>query len=101
MNDTWQAVIADENGHVYNSTTDALNVLWEDDEIRIRVVRGTAAPWVDVDGGLRMPHSYSSGDVASDIECYLVDDDESVSAAVRFAQAKAMAAGLNTAEATR
>lgn len=96
---TWQAVLADECGYIYGGVIEAMEFLDEDAEVRIRVVRGTAAPQ-DRDGELRLPGSYLSSDVASDIECYLGGDD-GVPAAVRFAQAKAMAAGLNTAEATR
>ena len=82
---TWQAVLADECGYIYGGVIEAMEFLDEDAEVRIRVVRGTAVPQ-DRDGEVRLPGSYKGGDVASEIECYLVDDDESVSAAVRFAQ---------------
>lgn len=98
----WIAVLAENDGFVYPSVADAIESLGEDEEVEIAVVRGTAMP-NDRDGTtgvlLRRPGSCHCGDIAYEIECYLVDDDESVGAAARYAQAQAMAAGLNAAAA--
>lgn len=101
----WLAVVADRYGFVYDSVADAKDSA-EDDEVKISVVRGTAMP-NDRNGTtgvlLRLPGSHDSGDVAYELDdVYLDDEDESVAADARYAQAQAMAAGLNAAaEATR
>lgn len=93
--DKWVAVLADMNGFTYATVAEAIEALGEEDEVEIRVeiriVRGTAAPHEG-----RLPGSYQSGDLAAETYSYLVDpDDASVGAEVRYAQAQAMAAGLN------
>jgi hypothetical protein len=95
----WQAFIADRDGFVYDSVADALeNIDDPDDEIRITVVRGSARPNDRSGDRLRLPGSSFCGDKAYELDdVYLADDDESVSATARFAQALAMAAGLNAA----
>lgn len=100
----WLAVLTDSHGFVYSNFDVALEELGEDhdDEMTIAVVRGTALP-VEQDPGdgsvLRMPGSYSTGDMVFELDdVWLVDpDDNSVGAAARYAQAQAMAAGLNAA----
>jgi hypothetical protein len=96
----WLAVLSDDSGFVYPTVDDAIDTLGEEEEVDIAVVRGSAMP-NDRNGTtgvlLRRPGSVMSGDVAYEIECYLVDGDSSVSAAARYAQAQAMAAGLNSA----
>jgi hypothetical protein len=91
---TGVAVLADDDGSVYSSVEDAIESLGEDGEVQISVVRGSAAP----DNRSGLPETFRVGDVASDVEAYLVDpDDQTVGAVARFEQAKAMAAGLNAA----
>jgi hypothetical protein len=89
----WQAVIS-ARGDAYDGVRTALIELGEEGEVDISVRRGSAAP----DDGC-LPGSYHTGDVAYELEyVYLVDpDDPSVGAEARFAQAQAMAAGLNAA----
>jgi len=97
----WQAVLAEPDGHVHASVEEAIEELGEEEEVDIAVVRGTAVPTIR-DGGLRRPGSYAEGDVAHEISCWLTDpDDESMGAAARWAQAQAMAAGLNAAARAR
>lgn len=97
----WQAVIADRWGFVYTSVEDARdNVEDPEAELTIAVVRGTAAP--DDRGGttgcrLRMPGSWLTGDMAYELDDVYLDHDPSIAAAARWAQAQAMAAGLNAA----
>jgi len=98
---TWQAVLATLGDDIYPSVEDARNDLDDDEEMTVWVVRTRVVASKIRIGELRRPGAHQSADVASSVDCFLTDDDESVSAAVRFAQAKAMAAGLNTAEATR
>lgn len=92
----WVAVISC-SGESYNDLRTARIELGLDGDVDISVRRGTALPREDDDGYL--PGSYRSGDVAYEIEnVYLVDDgDPSVAAEARYAQAQAMAAGLNAA----
>lgn len=89
----WTAVISNA-GDAYDSVRTALIELGMDGEVDISVRRGTAAP----DDGY-LPGSYASGDVAYELnDVYLsADGDASVAAEARFAQAQAMAAGLNAA----
>lgn len=99
----WLAVLADHDGYVFESFAAAVEELGEEhDETRtICVVRGSALPCekVDADDIPRMTGSYSSGDVAYELDdVWLVDpDDASVGAEARYVQAQAMAAGLNAA----
>lgn len=97
----WRAVLHDTDGFVWPSVDEAIEDHGDDEEVTVAVVRGSALP-NDRDGTtgvlLRMPGHRLSGDVAHEVDCYLVDpDDESTGAAARFAQAQAMAAGLNAA----
>jgi hypothetical protein len=96
----WVAVLADRHGFAYESFAEALEDLGaeHDEEMRISVRRGTAAPiWRY--GNLRNPGSYSSGDLAYELDDVLLiePDDASIGAEARYAQAQAMAAGLNAA----
>lgn len=97
----WVAILSDDSGFVFPTVEDAIESLGGEEEVEIAVVRGSAMP-NDRDGTtgvlLRRPGSVMSGDVAYEIECYLIDpDDPSVGADARYAQAQAMAAGLNAA----
>lgn len=98
----WVAVLADDDGDVYATFDDAVTELGPDwsTEMTIRVVRGTALPTEGLtDEALRLPGSYSTGDVVLDLDdVWLVDpDDDSIGAEARYLQAQAMAAGLNAA----
>lgn len=97
----WLPVLADNDGFAYPTVQQAIEDLSEEEEVRILVVRDTAVP-TDRSGTtgvlLRLPGTYNGGDVAYEIGAYLVDpDDVSLGAHARYEQAKAMAAGLNTA----
>lgn len=94
----WVAYLASLDGFVYQSVDDAADDLGNEEEVRIGVARGSAAP-KERDGGLRLPGTYRAGDQAFEFETYTDDGygDESQSAATRYAQAQAMAAGLNAA----
>lgn len=96
--DLWVAVLY-ADGYAWDSFAEAVEVLGEEHDslVHIEVVRGTALPVER-----QMPSSYDTGDVAHEHQCWLVDpDDETVGAAVRFAQAQAMAMGLNVAAVTQ
>lgn len=97
----WLAVLSDRYGFVYDCVEDARESA-EDGEVSISVVRDSAMP--SDRGGttgvlLRLPGSYHSGDKAYELDDVYLDDpdDQSIAAAARFEQAKAMAAGLNAA----
>lgn len=99
------ALLAARDGWVFESFEAALAELGEDhdEEMTIRVARGTALPaeLVDPEHDVpRLPGSYSCGDVAIDLDdVWLVDpDDASIGAEARYIQAQAMAAGLNAAD---
>lgn len=94
----WVAYLADNYGYCYPTVDAALEELSEDDEVRIGIARGTAVP-TERDGGLRLPGSYETGDQVFEMDVFLVGecDDESTGAAARWAQAQAMADGLNHA----
>lgn len=93
----WAAILSHQ-GESYPDMRTALIELGQDGEVDISVRRGTALAHEDDDGYL--PSSYATGDVAYELDdVYLVDpDDPSVGAEARFAQALAMAAGLNAAQ---
>jgi hypothetical protein len=97
----WLAVLADRDGFVYESIDEARENFDEADEFRVSIVRGTAMPSkpLDEDDTPRLPGSYSSGDQIFELDYLYLDGDGdlSVSAGARFAQAQAMAAGLNAA----
>lgn len=84
----WQAVLADSYGEVMTWDDFSSNGL-DPDEVRIHIVRGTAAP--DEDG--QLPGSYQPADRLVEFE--YMEDMEEVEA--RWVQAQAMAAGLNQA----
>lgn len=88
----WQAVIS-SRAVAYPDLATVRIELGDDAEFDISVRRGSALP--DDDGYL--PFSYRSGDVAYEICDVWMDGDgdPSVSAQARWAQAQAMAAGLN------
>lgn len=95
----WLAVLADRDGFVYPTFAEAMENLDEDEEMMIAVVRDSAMP---TDGGdpeqLRMAGTYNAGDLIFEVDAYLIDpDDESLGAEARYAQAQAMADGLNAA----
>lgn len=89
----WQAVIS-HAGDAYDGVRTARIELGATGEVDISVRRGTAAP----DDGY-LPGTYRPGDIAYEIEDVLITDrdDPSVAADARYAQAVAMAAGLNAA----
>jgi hypothetical protein len=96
----WQAVLAESDGFVYDSVADALeNAEDPEGEFTVTVVRGSAMPNDRSGCRLRLPGSFLSGDKAYELDDVYLDGDgdESVSAVARFAQAQAMAAGLNAA----
>jgi hypothetical protein len=90
----WIAVIS-HGPDAYDSIRTARIELGDDGEVDISVRRRSAAP--DDDGWL--PGSYQSGDVAYELENVYLDGegDAAVGAEARWAQAQAMAAGLNAA----
>lgn len=97
----WLAVLSDRSGFVFDSVEDARESV-EDEEVTIAVVRGSCMP-NDRNGTtgvlLRLPGSYQTGDRAYEVEAYIDDpDDASIGADARYAQARAMAAGLNAAQ---
>lgn len=99
---TWVALIADPYGFVYESAEDARENAEDPkgEEFEISVRRGTAAALRPAGDRPRLPGTYLSGDMAYQLEDVWLDDvDETVGLAVRFAQAQAMAAGLNAAQA--
>lgn len=96
----WTAVLTDLTGFVYTSVADARdNVEDPDEQVSIAIVRGSALPDDRSGCRLRLPGSYHSGDMAYEMDDVYLDDpdDESVGAEARYAQAQAMAAGLNAA----
>lgn len=95
----WVAVLADRHGDVYPTFAQAAEVLPDDAEMMIRIVRGTALPVADeIDGGLRVAQEYNVVDLAYETDAYLTDpDDLSQGAEVQYTQAQAMAHGLNAA----
>ncbi len=91
----WQAVLS-YRGESYPDMRTARIELDRRGEVDISVRRGTALPHEDDDGYL--PDGYNSGDVAYQLDgVYFSDGDPSTDAEARWAQAQAMAAGLNAA----
>lgn len=92
----WTAIIADGPiGKVYPTLTAAAEDLNPDAEAVIAIVRDTAAP-IHRDGELCRPEECRPADIAHEENAYLADDDNpELSAAIRYAQAQRMAAGLN------
>lgn len=96
----WAAILADSMGFVYESEADARENAEdpENEEFEVSVRRGTAAATRPAGDRARLPGSYSVGDLAYEIDdVWMNDEDDSVTVAARFAQAQAMAAGLNAA----
>ncbi|MEU4640870.1 hypothetical protein [Micromonospora sp. NPDC023814] len=99
----WLAVLADRTGAVYPTYAEAAKVLFDDTEMTIQVVRDSAEPVDDEDAeGMRLPQQYFAGDLIFEIDAFLVDEeDPALGAKARYAQAQAMADGLNAAGGTR
>jgi hypothetical protein len=97
----WVAVLADTYGFVYESVADARENADHaaGREFGVSVRRGTAAVIEPAGDRGRLPGSYHSGDLAYELDDVWLDDadDQSIGADARFAQAQAMAAGLNAA----
>jgi hypothetical protein len=97
----WMAVLNDCYGFVYESVADARENAEDPDgdAFQISVRRGTAAATRPAGDRSRLPGSYHEGDLAYELDdVWLTDEDEpSIAAEARFAQAQAMAAGLNAA----
>lgn len=93
LRDPWAAVISHQ-GDAYDSVRTARIELGMDGEVDISVRRDTAAP----DDGY-LPGTCNTGDIAYELNYVLLteDGDPSVAAEARWAQAQAMAAGLNAA----
>lgn len=97
----WLAVLANR-GDVYPTFEMAAEMLPDDAEMTISVVRGTALPVDNEDAdGMRTASScksYNVGDEIFEIDAWLIDpDDAGCGAEARYAQAQAMADGLNAA----
>lgn len=91
----WLAVLADRAGDVYPTYAMAADILLPESEMTISIVRATAMP-VGEDDSFRLPEQHNTGDLISQTDAYLIDDeDDSVGAEAKYAQALAMAAGLN------
>jgi hypothetical protein len=91
----WKTIISHRGDAFY--TVAPARIEAANEGVDILIVRDSAAP---DDGGEYMPGSYQSGDVAYRMEdCYFGDDEVSISAETRFAQALAMCDGLNAAAA--
>jgi hypothetical protein len=91
----WQAVLS-HRGESYPDMRTAQIELGENGEVDISVRRGTAL--AHEDDYPYLPSSYNSGDVAYKLDgIYFSDGDPSTDAEARWAQAQAMAAGLNAA----
>lgn len=86
----WQAVLS-VGGEILDRTQ-TFDTLAPDDEVEISIRRGSALP--DEDGYL--PGTCRSGDlIVLWDDLYVEDGDPSTDAPARWAQAQAMAAGLN------
>lgn len=87
----WQAVLAWRDG--YLTTWDDVD---EPGDVRIQIVRDTAAPIDrDGDGMPRLPGTYNGADLLADWDGEDFEDLDEVRA--RWVQAQAMAVGLNAA----
>lgn len=96
----WVAILSDSDGFVYESVADLRDSAEDPDGemFEISVRRGTAAVIRPAGDRGRLPGSCRSGDVAYELDdVWLNDEDDSIGVAARFAQAQAMAAGLNMA----
>lgn len=89
----WEAVIS-HDADAYDSVRTARIELSSDNEVSISVRRGSALP----EHGY-LPSRYRSRDVAYELSGVSLDDDDPsvFGAEARWAQAQAMAAGLNAA----
>ena len=95
----WSAYIAEDDGFVYDSIDDVReNAEDPEGEFTIVIVRGSALPDDRSGIRLRLPGSCMVGDTAHEMDdVYLDEEDASVGLEARWAQAQAMAAGLNAA----
>lgn len=92
----WQVAIDCDGEYINPDDDEDMAGLFEEQEVTISVVRGSAAPV-----GGHMPGLPAVGDVAAVVTAYVVDpDDASQGLEARLAQARAMAAGLNAASDT-
>jgi hypothetical protein len=96
----WAAFLCDSSGFIYTSAEDlrenAEDPEGEDFEISVR--RETAAAAKPAGCRDRLPGTCHSGDIAYELsDVWLDDEDPSVGVEARYAQAQAMAAGLNAA----
>lgn len=89
----WQAVLAYREG--FPLTIEEFNSDGVDpDDVRIQIVRGTAAP-ANYHGNLRLPGCFQSADKLVEFDDF--EEDEEVAAC--WARAQAMVVGLNMAAA--
>ncbi|RKR92633.1 hypothetical protein BDK92_7075 [Micromonospora pisi] len=95
----WRAILTDTDGFVLDDLTD----LTDEDEVNISIRRGTALPsgpdsTEDERMNLRLPNPCYAGDIIRLWDSlYVEDGDPSTDAPARWAQAQAMADGLNAA----
>ena len=94
----WRAVIADQTRTIYPDFKAALDAhSFADDVVTISVRRDSALP--DGDGD-KLPTAWLDADCAYEITAELIDDvSTNCGAEVRYAQARAMASGLNAVQA--
>lgn len=91
LNGPWESVLTDNSGWEINP--EYLDD-YEPDDVRISIVRGTAAPAASGPvGARRLPGTYNSDDHLIEFDDF--EDLDEVRA--RWVQAQAMAAGLNAA----
>jgi hypothetical protein len=93
----WVAVLSDRLRYVYPSAGFAAACLAKGALVDIAIVRGTALP-AEVGGGVlrRRPQTWALHDVAYEMPALLSDNPaDCTTAACRYEQARAMAAGLN------
>jgi hypothetical protein len=87
----WEAVIADGHGWV-TTLAEALRDDLDANDLRIAIVRGSAAPY-ELDGDRKLPGGYDSGDMLVEWGDFV----GLVELRTRLAQAEAMVVGLNAA----
>lgn len=95
MNQTWQAFVADNYGHVFTDPDEiAEKLATGDGQVSIR--RGSALP-TEIDGGLRLPGSCRTADLFMEVDLDDIEEDE---AAEFWELAQAAAAGMSKLKAT-
>lgn len=95
----WKAVITDESRTVawFDLEGATAKATFADDVFIVAIVRDSGLPAGDGPAFTPQP-AWFEADMAHEIECPLIDDaDERLSLKSRWAQAQAMAAGLNAA----